>query len=47
MTKQSTFESYKACVALYLPNDPTSETNKELFVMTSAKAYNVIVDLKQ
>lgn len=47
ITKQSTSESYKACVALYLPNNQTWETNKELFVMTSANTHNVIIDLKQ
>lgn len=47
ITKQSTSELHKACVALYLPNHQTWETNKELFVMTSATVHNVIIDLKQ
>lgn len=47
ITKQSTSVLCKACVALYLPNNQTWETNKELFVMTSANAHNVIIDLKQ
>lgn len=47
ITKQLTSESCKVCVTLYLPNNQTWETNKELFVMTSANANNVIIDLKQ
>lgn len=47
ITKQSTSESHKACVALYLPNNQTWEINKELFVMTLANEHNVIINLKQ